>query len=80
MIDTVAVRNLIKQKVLNLDVPINKENVLKLTGISDLPLYALGQVNINIFDYPTILNIIPEEVPVEEGVLGSEFFKIIMLI
>ena len=30
----------------------------------------------NIFDYPTIFNIIPNEVPIEEnGVLGSEFFQ-----
>ena len=77
MINTAAARNLIKQKVLNAEVPINSQNVLKLTGINDLPLYTLGQVKINIFGYPTILNIIPNEVPVEEdGVLGSEFIKI----
>ena len=29
MIDTGAARNSIKQKVLNVDVPINKQNVLK---------------------------------------------------
>ena len=76
MIDTGAAQNLIKQKVLNPEVPINSQNVLKLTGINDLPLYALGQVKINIFGYPTIFNIIPNEVPVEEdGQLGSEFFQ-----
>ena len=65
---------MIKQKVLNPEVPINKQNVLKLAGINDLPLYTLEQVKVNIFGYPTILNIIPNEVPVEEdGVLGSEF-------
>ena len=79
MIDTGAARNLIKQKVLNPEVPINSQNVLKLTGINDLPLYTLGQVKINIFGYPTIFNIIPNEVPVEEdGESGSEFFKIIV--
>ena len=76
MIDTGAARNLIKQKVLNPEVPINSQNVLKLTEINDLPLYRLGQVKINIFGYPTIFNIIPNEVPVEEdGLLGSEFFQ-----
>ena len=58
MIDTGAARNLIKQKVLNPEVPINRENVLKLTGINDLPLYTLGKVKINIFGYPKIFNII----------------------
>ena len=42
MINTGAARNLIKQKVLNLKVPINSQNVLKLTGINDLPFYTLG--------------------------------------
>ena len=76
MIDTGAARNLIKQKVLNPEVLINGQNLLKLTGINDLRLYTLGQVKINSFGYPTIFNIIPNEVPVEEdGVLGSEFFQ-----
>ena len=73
MIDTGAAQNLIKKKVLNPDVPINKQNILKLRGINDLPFYKLGQVKINIFGYPILFNIIPNEVPVEEdGVLGSE--------
>ena len=76
MIDTGAARNLIKQKVPKPEVQINSQNVLKLTRINDLPLYILGQVKINIFGYPTIFNIIPNEVPVEEdGVLGSKFFQ-----
>ena len=49
MSDTDAARNLIKQKVFNPEVPINSQNVLKLTGINDLPLYTLGKVKINIF-------------------------------
>ena len=44
MIDTGAARNLIKQKVLYPEVPINSQNLLKLTGINYLPLYTLGQV------------------------------------
>ena len=76
MIDTGAARNLIEQKVLNPETPIDSKNVLKLTGINDLPLYTLEQVKINIFGYPTIFIIIPNEIPVEEdGVLGSEFFQ-----
>ena len=49
MIDTGAIRNLIKQKILNPDIPINKQNVFKLTGVNDLPHYTLGQLKINIF-------------------------------
>ena len=48
MIDTGVARNYIKQKVVNPEVPLNKQNVLKIIGINDLPLYTLGQVKINI--------------------------------
>ena len=76
MIDTGADRNLIQQKVLIPEVPINNKNVLRLTGINNLALHTLEQVKLNIFGYSTIFNIIPNEVPVEEdGVLGSEFFQ-----
>ena len=75
-IDTGAARNLTKQEVLNPEIPINSQNVLKPIGINDLSLYTLGQVKINIFGYPTIFNIITNEVWVEEDrVLGSEFFQ-----
>ena len=40
MIDTDAAHNLIKQKVRNPEVPINKQNILQLTGINDLLLYT----------------------------------------
>ena len=71
-IDTGAARNLIKQKILNPDVPKNKQNVLKLTGINALPLYTSGKVKINIFGYTKIFDIIPNAVPAEEDpVLGS---------
>ena len=76
LIDTHVARNLIKQKVLNPEVPTNSQNVLKLTEMNDLPIYTLGQVKINIFVYPTIFNNIPNKVPVEEDrVLGSELFS-----
>ena len=75
-IDTGAGRNLIKQNAVNPKLPIDEEIVLKLTGINNLSLFTIGQVQINIQGYPTILNIIPNEIPVDEdGVLGSEFFR-----
>ena len=40
IIDTDAARNWIKQKVLNPEVPINNQNILKLTGINDIMIYA----------------------------------------
>ena len=56
--------------------PINEKIVLKLTGINNLPFFTMGQIQINILGYPTILNIIPNEVPIDEdGVLGLEFFR-----
>ena len=75
MIDAGAGRNLIKQNAVNPKLPIDEKIVLKLTGINNLPLFTIGQAQINILGYPKILNIIPIEVPIDEdGVLGSEFF------
>ena len=75
MIDTGAGRNLIKQNFVNPNLPIDEKIVLKLTGINNSPLFTMGQIQINILGYPTILNIIPNEVPIDEdGVLDSEFF------
>ena len=78
MIDTGAAQNTIEQKVLSPVVPINRQNVLKLTEINDSPLYTSGQVKINIYGYPTIFNLIPNDVPVEEdGVFLSELSEIL---
>ena len=76
MIDTGAGRNLIKQNSVIPNLPIDEKIVLKLTGVNNLPLFTMGQVQINTLGYPTILNIVPNEVPIDEdGVLGSEFFR-----
>ena len=75
MIDIGAGRNLIKQNAVNPKLPIDEKIMLKITGINNLPLFTMGQVQINILGYPTILNIIPNEIPInEDGVLGSELF------
>ena len=76
MSDTGAGRNLIKQNAVNHKLSIDKKIVLKLTGINNLPLFTMGRVQINILGYPSILNVIPNEVPIDEDeVLGSEFFR-----
>ena len=75
MINTGAGRNLIKQNVVNPELPINVKKVLKLIDINNLKFYPMGQVQINILGYLTILNITPNEVSInEDGVLVSEIF------
>ena len=55
---------------------IDEKIVLKLTGINNLPLFTIGQAQIIILGYPTILKIISNEVPIDDdGVLRSEFFR-----
>ena len=76
IIDTRVGRNLFKQNAVNLELSIDDKTMLNLTGINNLLLYTIGQVQINILGYPTILNIIPNEVPIDgNGVLASEFFQ-----
>ena len=64
MIDTGAGRNLIKQNSVNPKLPIDVKIVLKLTGINNLSLFRMGQIQINMLGYPTILNIISNRVPI----------------
>ena len=75
MIDIGAGRNLIKLNMIENDIEINQNGNLRFTGINNVPVYTLGQITLNIFGYPTIFNLIPNSVPVDEdGGLGSEFF------
>ena len=75
VINTGTGRNWIKLNIIEYDIEINQNEILRLTGISNVPVYTLGQITLIIFGYPTILNLKTNSVPVEEdGVLGSEFF------
>ena len=75
IVDTGAGRNLIKQNAVNSELSIDEKIVLKLTAINNSPLFTMRQVQINILGYPTILNIIPNEVVIDkDAVLGAEFF------
>ena len=75
MIDTGAGRNLIKLNIIENDIEINQNEILRLTGINIVPVCTLGEITLNMFGYPTIFNLIPNSVPVEEdGILGSELF------
>ena len=61
--------------IIERDVEIDQNEILRLTGINNVPVYKLGQITLDIFGYPTIFNLIPNSVAVEEdGVLGTESF------
>ena len=66
MIDTGAGRNLIKLNIIENDIEINQNEILRLTGINNVPFYTLGQITLNIFGYPTIFNLIPNSVPIDD--------------
>ena len=51
MIDTGACRNLIKHNGVNPKLLIDIKIVLKLTGINNLPLFTMEQVQINILGF-----------------------------
>ena len=56
MIDTGAGRNLIKLNITGNDVEINQNEILRLTGRNNVPVYTLVQITLDIFGYPSILN------------------------
>ena len=72
MIDTEARRNLIKLNILEKDIEINQNGILRLTRINNVPVYTLGQIILNIFGYPTIFNLTPNSVPVKENGVNGE--------
>ena len=77
MIDTGAETNLIKLNIIEHDVGMNQNEISRLTGINNVPVYTLGQITLDIFGYTTIFNLIPKNIPVkEDGVLGSDFLLI----
>ena len=59
---------------MNLDVPIYKNDILKLKGISNTPVFTMGSVLIDIKGTKSEFHIVNNEFPIlQDAILGSEF-------
>ena len=45
-------------------VEIKQNEILRLTGKNNVPIYTLDQITLDIFEYPTVFNSLPNSVPV----------------
>jgi len=76
LIDSGSGPNIIKKKFLRPNVQINRNEILKLTGITThyVPTLGLGQVDI--LGRPVIFHLVEDEFPIpQDGIIGSDFFN-----
>ncbi|KAH0563596.1 hypothetical protein KQX54_002791 [Cotesia glomerata] len=57
------------------NIKIDKENLVELHGIANIPVYTLGSVRIKLFGKQAVCHVVPDEMPIPHaGLVGSEFF------
>ncbi|EFN89150.1 hypothetical protein EAI_00005, partial [Harpegnathos saltator] len=60
---------------LNPTIPIDKQQILKLKGITEKAVDTLGIVRIYFFSTPVTFHVIDNHFPIaQQGILGSSFF------
>ena len=76
LIDTGSELNIVKSKLLKPSVPIQKETLYRLAGITEGLTETFGYVNLKINGIHCRLNVVSNDFPIEaDGILGTEFLK-----
>ena len=76
MLDTGSGPNIIKEHFVPSDKIINYNNILKLSGINEYPVYTLGEVVLPLFEKEITFHIVSNDFPISQsGILGNDFFK-----
>ncbi|KYN42690.1 hypothetical protein ALC56_02890 [Trachymyrmex septentrionalis] len=76
MLDTDSGPNIIKEKFISRDTTVNHNNILKLNGINEYPVYTLGEINLPLFENKVTFHIVANDFPItQSGILGNDFFK-----
>lgn len=76
LLDTGAMLNLIRTKVVNNNHEINTKDIIYLTGLANQTISTLGKTIIEIFDHPSEFNVVPNNFPItQDRLLGDQFFK-----
>ncbi|KYN41487.1 hypothetical protein ALC56_04092 [Trachymyrmex septentrionalis] len=76
MLDTGSGPNIIKEKFISRDTTVNHNNILKLNGINEYPVYTLGEINLPLFENKVTFHIVANDFPItQSGILGNDFFK-----
>ncbi|XP_057339473.1 GATA zinc finger domain-containing protein 14-like [Microplitis mediator] len=75
MIDTGSGPNILKESFCPKGAILDKTKTIKLLGINEIPVEALGEVELDFLDLEIKFLIVPDDFPIEQsGILGSNFF------
>lgn len=76
MINTGSEINIIKCDSVKTGIKINKEDVIKVSGITSSHIKTTGSLVVNLFGKPIRFYVVETTFPIEQnGILGSEFLK-----
>lgn len=75
MCDSGSELNIIKEGVVPTDLPIDKNRIVSLRGISNIPQRTLGEVTISIYGCPSSFHLVENDFKIPfSGILGCQFF------
>ena len=76
MLDTGSGPNIIKETFIPKGRTIDYNNILKLNGINEYPVYTLGKITLSVFGKEVIFHIVSSDFPISQaGILGNDFFE-----
>jgi len=75
MLDAGSGPNVIKGAFIPKNNIVDYNNILKLNGINEYPVYTLGKITLPFFGKKVIFYIVSNDFPISQsGILGNEFF------
>lgn len=76
LVDSGSGPNIIKKRFLKSSTPVNRDKILKLTGITAHHVTTLGLAQVDILGRPVAFHIVEDEFPIpQDGIIGSDFFN-----
>ena len=76
LLDTGANTNLLVKSAVPENETINKNEIVRLRGITNQPVYSLGSISTKIYGHETKIHLVEDNFLItEDGILGNGFFK-----
>jgi len=76
MLDTGSGPNIIKENFIPTDSIINYNNILKLNGINEYPVYTLGEIILPLFGEKVTFHSLSSNFSISQSeILGNDFFQ-----
>lgn len=76
LVDSGSGPNIIKERFLNSNTSVNRNEILNLTGITTHHVTTLGLAQIDILGRPVAFHVVENKFPIpQDGIIGSDFFN-----